>query len=178
MHGRAACGIRYSRAVQNDIRLLAVVMERCGCLKHRSHVWQSCCIELLFKKQLTRLEDTLSHDKLAHWSVLEFTHNNQTLGLDHSVSLFFFFLVCHLDYDGRVLTEPSGISRRHVETNCHISVEKNKGQYKGLLHSVETNRPFWLWESVLRKTCEEKVMLVKCEMSWTHFFPRQVTGTE
>lgn len=63
---RVACGIRYSRAVQHDIRLLAVVMERWGCLKRQSHVWQSCRIELLFKKQLTHLEGTLLHDKPAH----------------------------------------------------------------------------------------------------------------
>lgn len=64
-----ACGIRYSRAVQHDIRLLAVggaLMERWGCLKRRSHVWQSCRIELLFKMQLTHMEGTLLHDKPAH----------------------------------------------------------------------------------------------------------------
>ncbi|GAA6103715.1 uncharacterized [Tachysurus ichikawai] len=38
--------------MHQEIRLLAVVVERCGCLKRKSRVRQSCRIEL-FKKQLT-----------------------------------------------------------------------------------------------------------------------------
>lgn len=88
MHSGAACGIRYSGTVQHAIRVLAVVMGCCGSLKRQSHVWQSCRIELLFKKQLTRLEDTLAHDKPVHWSVLEFTHNRKTLFVFCPFSLF------------------------------------------------------------------------------------------
>lgn len=98
MRSGAACGIRYSRTVQHAIRLLAVVTGCCGSLKRQSHVWQSCRIELLFKTQLTCLVDTHSHDKPAHWSVLEFTHNSKTLG---------HFCTSYLDCDGKVLTEPA-----------------------------------------------------------------------